>query len=82
MGLIDSAVTEFEAACDDPEWESRARVMLGALRVLQGNIEHAVADLERAAEVAGSDEERSSAAYELALVYEKTGDNAAAARLL
>ena len=82
MGLVDSAVTEFEAACDDPAWESRARVMLGALRVLQGDIESAVADLRRAAEVAGNDEERSSAAYELALVYEKTGENVAAVQLL
>lgn len=82
MGLVDSAVTEFEAACTDPTWESRARVMLGALRVLQGNIELAVADLQRASEVAGNDEERSSAAYELALVHEKTGNNDAAIQLL
>lgn len=82
MGLVDSAVTEFEAACSDPAWESRARVMLGALRVLQGNIELAVSDLQRASEVAGNDEERSSAAYELALVHEKTGNNDAAIQLL
>lgn len=82
MGLIDSAVTEFEAACSDPAWESRARVMLGALRVLQGNIDLAVSDLQRASEVAGNDEERSSAAYELALVHEKTGNNDAAIELL
>lgn len=82
MGLIDSAVTEFEGACSDPEWESRARVMLGALRVLQGDIDAAVGDLQRASATASSDEEQSSAAYELAVVYEKTGDNAAAIELL
>lgn len=81
MGLVDSAVAEFEGACSDPEWESRARVMLGALRVLQGDIDAAVGDLQRASETASNDEEKSSAAYELAVVYEKTGDNAAAIEL-
>jgi Flp pilus assembly protein TadD len=56
--------------------------MLGTMRVLQGDIEAAVSDLQRASATAGNDEERSSASYELALVYEKTGDTAAAIELL
>ncbi|MBV1859812.1 MAG: tetratricopeptide repeat protein [Nannocystaceae bacterium] len=81
MGLVDSAVAEFEGACSDPQWESRARVMLGALRVLQGDIDVAVSDLLRASATASTDEEQSSAAYELAVVYEKAGDSAAAIEL-
>lgn len=81
MGLVDSAVAEFEGACSDPQWESRSRVMLGALRVLQGDIDAAVSDLQRASATAGNDEEQRSAAYELAVVYEKAGDNAAAIEL-
>ncbi len=82
MGLVDSAVSEFEAASDDPQWESRALVMLGTLRVLQGETDAAIADLERAADRASTDEERNSAQYELALVHEKTGNTAVATALL
>ncbi|MEM6292665.1 MAG: tetratricopeptide repeat protein [Myxococcota bacterium] len=82
MGLVDSAVTEFEAACNDPAWQSRALVMIATLRVLRGETDAAVTDLQRAVESASNDEERRSANYELAVVYEKTGDASSAIALL
>ncbi len=78
MGLVDAAVAEFEAACSDPAWRARALVMTGTLRVHRGETEAAVADLRRAVDAATTAEERCEANYELAVVFEKSGDTVAA----
>lgn len=78
MGLIDAALSEFEAAATDAAWACRALVMVGTLRVLRGETDLAVADLLQAVEKASTDDERCEANYELGTVFEKIGDNAQA----
>ena len=56
--------------------------MIATLRVLRGETDAAVSDLQQAVQTASNDEERRSANYELAVVYEKTGDAPSAIALL
>lgn len=78
MGLVDDAITQFELAARDASWEARALVMSGTLRVHRGETDRAVADLQRAIQVASNEDELFEAKYELAGVFEKVGDNDAA----
>lgn len=79
MGLVDTAITQFETAAADPTWRARALTMLGSLRVHQGDSDAAVAHLREAVEVAVTPAEASEAAYELAALFEMLGDAQAAA---
>ncbi len=78
MGLVDQAVVQFEAAASDGAIRVRALVMLGSLRLQQGNAEAAVSSLEEAASLATNDDEIAEANYELGVAYEKIGDTARA----
>lgn len=78
MGLVDGAITEFEAAATDPNWKSRALVMVAILQSSRGDNNEAIGLLERAIDAAMSDAERCEAMYELAVLFEKLGDKMAA----
>jgi pilus assembly protein FimV len=78
MGLVDGAIAEFEAAATDPNWKSRALVMVAILQSSRGDNNEAIGLLERAIEAAMSDAERCEAMYELAVLFEKLGDKMAA----
>lgn len=74
MGLVDQAVSQFESAASDPGLKVRALVMLGTLRLQQGDAPGAVSSLEQAVQGATNDDERAEANYELGVVYEKIGE--------
>lgn len=74
MGLVDQAVAQFEAAANDDAIRVRALVMLGTLRLQQGDSDAAVASLEEAVQRATTEDESAEANYELGVVYEKIGD--------
>jgi tetratricopeptide (TPR) repeat protein len=78
MGLVDGAIAEFEAAATDPNWKSRALVMVAILQSSRGDNNEAIGLLEHAIEAATSDAERCEAMYELAVLFEKLGDKMAA----
>ncbi|MBL4685722.1 MAG: tetratricopeptide repeat protein [Nannocystaceae bacterium] len=73
MGLVDQAVAQFEAATAEAEIKVRALVMLGALRLQQGNAGAALGSLEEAAALA-TQQEMVEVNYELGVAYEKIGD--------
>lgn len=73
MGLVDQAVVQFEAAAAEPEIKVRALVMLGSLRLQQGNAAAALSSLEEAVALANQ-EEMIEVNYELGVAYEKIGD--------
>ena len=74
MGLVDQAVSQFEAAATDERLRPRALVMLGSLRLQQGNAPDAIKTLEEAVSIASNTDEAAEANYELGLVYEKIGE--------
>ena len=78
MGLVDQAVSQFESAASDPGLKVRALVMLGTLRLQQGDAPGAVSSLEQAVQGATNDDERAEANYELGVVYEKIGETSKA----
>ena len=78
MGLVDGAITEFEAAATDPAWKSRALVMVGTLQIHRGETDRAVSALKAAVESSTTEDERCEARYELAVVFEKMGETALA----
>jgi len=78
MGLVDQAVSQFESAASDPGLKVRALVMLGTLRLQQGDAPGAVSSLEQAVQGATNVDEKAEANYELGVVYEKIGETSKA----
>jgi tetratricopeptide (TPR) repeat protein len=74
MGLIDDALTEFDAAAADPRWKAKALVMVAGLHLHRGDTGRAIESLQEAIAAARTPDEKSEAYYELGLIYETIGE--------